>query len=95
MASRRNLKKDVNNLCFEVIHECLVFLEHSPSLNQENVREIITDAVNLRNKLILKINHPEPGNPSTKKLKSYYRSVTGELYNETINLIERLNSLPR
>ena len=95
MASRRNLKKVVNDLCLGVINECFVFLEHTPSLNQENVREIINEAVNLRNRLIYNINHPQPGNSTGSGLKGWYRSVAGDLDKGRTRLIERLNSLPR
>ncbi len=95
MSSRRKLKKDVNNLCYEVINECFSFLDHSPSLNQENVQVIISDAVELRNQLISKINHPEHEGSSPRSVTAYYRQIKEELYENTITLIERLNSLPR
>jgi len=95
MSSRRKLKKDVNNLCYEVINECFSFLDHSPSLNQENVQVIISDAVELRNQLIFRINHPEHEGSSPRSVKAYYRQIKEELYENTISLIERLNSLPR
>ncbi len=95
MASRRNLKKAVNNLCFEVIGECLTFLEHTPSLNQENAQLIIADAVELRNKLVGMINHPEAEASSGVNIKAYYRGIRRELQRESGRLMERLNNLPR
>ncbi len=95
MASRRNLKKAVNNLCFGVIGECLSFLEHTPSLNQENAQLIIADAVELRNKLVGMINHPKHEAFSDINIKAYYRSIRNELFKESERLMERLNNLPR
>jgi hypothetical protein len=95
MANRRSAKRDVNQLCYEVIYECITFLEHTPSLNQENVIQIISDAVELRNDLIHRINHPVPGNPSSRSSRVYYRKLKKDLYGQTISLIERLNNLPR
>ncbi len=94
MSSRRKLKKDINDLCFEVINECFVFLDYTPTLNQENVQLIISDAVDLRNKLVHKVNHPENRNSSANKSGAYYRQIKDELFDQTIDLIERLNSLP-
>lgn len=95
MSCRKNLKKDVNNLCYEVIYECIIFLEHSPSLNQENVYQVISDAVELRNSLINKINHPETHNSSRGAVRAYYRNIKNYLCDRTIGLTESLNSLPR
>ncbi len=95
MASRRNIKKDVNNLCFEVIYECLIFLEHTSSLNQENVYQIISDAAELRNTLICRINHPETDHNAPHGSRTIYRDIKKDLYDKTIYMIERLNKLPR
>jgi hypothetical protein len=95
MPSRRKLKKNVNNRCYHVIYECFTFLEHTPSLNQENVQVIISDAVELRNKLINKINHPETGNASAGSTATFYRNLREDLYDKTNRMIDRLNSLPR
>jgi hypothetical protein len=93
MANIRDLKKDINNLCFEVISECVIFQHYSSSLFFENVQEIIAEAVELRNELIFKVNHP-PLNEDKKAVKAHYRSIVDELFEKTIALIERLNSLP-
>jgi hypothetical protein len=94
MAKRRDIKRDVNNLCYEVVYECMIFLEHTPSLNQENVYQIIYEAVDLRNELVNRVNHPEVNNsPSARR--DYYREIREDLFNGTISMIERLNSLPR
>ncbi len=82
-------------MCYEVIFECITFLDHSPSLNQENVQQIISDTVYLRNKLIYKINHPELNDTYPRNSKALYRGVIKDLYDQTIVLTDRLNSLPR
>ncbi len=92
MASRRKLKKHINNLCFKVTGECFTFLEHTPSLNQENVQLIIADAVELRNRLVYMLNNPQPATGNTRM---YYRDIRKELHENTRELIGRLNSLPR
>lgn len=96
MPGHRKLKKDINNLCCGVINECFAFLDYTPSLNQENIQVIISDTNELRNQLIHMINHhPKPGNSSVVYPKAYYRKIREELYDKTIDLIDRLNSLPR
>jgi hypothetical protein len=92
MANIRDLKKDINNLCFEVISECSSFQEYSDSTNVENVRELIREAVDLRNDLIFRTNHP-PLDDDPKAIKAYFGSIVDDLYEHTITLIEKLNSL--
>lgn len=93
MANIRDLKKDINNLCFEVISECVIFREYSSSLFYESLQEIIVEAVELRNDLIFRVNNP-PVSEDKKALKAWYRSIVDELFEKTIALIEELNSLP-
>ncbi len=94
MASRKKLKKDINSFCLKVVFECFTFLEYTPSLNQENTRDIMYDAVNLRNKLIYMVNHPKerewPGS-----VKEYYSQIREELYRQNVSLLKRLNNLSR
>jgi len=93
MANIRDLKKDINNLCFEVISECVIFQKYSSSLFFENVQEIIVAAVELRNDLITRVNNP-PLNEESKAIKAHYKSVVDDLYEKTIAMVERLNALP-
>jgi hypothetical protein len=95
MPSRKELKKKVNYQCHRVVYECFTFLEHTPSLNQENVQLIISDAVELRNRLIHKINHPPKNDADLNGSVFYYNNIWTELNEQTDNLIDRLNALPR
>ena len=94
MANKREIKKDVNNRCYEVIYECMTFLEHTPSLNQENVYQIISEAVDLRNNLIHRINNPD-GNNSNHNSRSFYNNIKKDLKAGRFTFIDRLDSLPR
>lgn len=95
MSNRRDIKKDINSLCYEVIYECIVFLEHTPSLNQENVYQIIDDAVEFRNNLIHQVNTDGNNKSSARTSRSFYKELRENLYDRTISFIDRLNSLPR
>ena len=92
MAKIKDLKKDINHLTFQVINECYTFLEFSPEIQYENISDIITDAVDLRNDLIYRLNHHSFKNDK-KKLKGHYQKILDDLYEKNIELIDRLNSL--
>lgn len=92
MAKIRDIKKDINSLMHEVIDECYAYLEYSHGINFENVSNIITDAVEVRNQLIHRLTHFD-FIPDHAKIKEHYRNIINDLYDKNIELIERLNSL--
>jgi hypothetical protein len=59
MASVRQLKKDIDNQIFEVISDCFIYAGLHPDSNDEEISGIISDAVNLRNELIARVNNPD------------------------------------
>ena len=94
MASVRGLKKDIDSLIFEVISDCFVYTGINQDDNAEKVSAIISDAVNLRNDLIARVNNPD-GKDNSKIVKSYYKSVEKDLISGADKLFERLSSLKK
>lgn len=94
MASKKNLKKDINFLTNEVIETC--FLHYHLSHEKEEIKpvidEVIEDAVNLRNELMHKINHPEEGLKGGK-LKSWFNEIQSEMMKKTDDAFEKLGEL--
>ena len=90
MASCRDIKKDINFLAIQMMTEGFSFLEYSPVNNVENVMDILHDVEQMRLNLIHKVNHPPQNGES---LKNYYRTIIDEMYDQNIDLLERLNSL--
>ncbi len=93
MANIRSLKKDIDYLVYEVISDCFSAM----SITQEEVisdqlADIVSDAVKLRNELFSKIKHrgdkKEPEN--TRK---YYRNLRSELVKGIDRLFERLSKV--
>ncbi|MHC1704413.1 MAG: hypothetical protein AB9846_10935 [Tenuifilaceae bacterium] len=92
MASIRDLKKDVKYLVNHFMDECYTQLAFSPTLDQENTIDIISDALELRDDIITKLNKtPEKGTGVSRY--NYYNSIAEEFYNRIIELTERLHSL--
>lgn len=92
MASIRDFKKDIKAMVEHFVQECYIHLSYSPPLNQENVLDIISDAIELKASTIFRINHPNK-NLDKKAKKQYYTSVVGDFYDSIVELTERLNSL--
>jgi hypothetical protein len=91
MASVKDLKKDIKHMVTHFIQECYVHLAYSPPLNQENVLDIISDAMELQIETLEGINNPPKDQHN--RLKKYYKDLTGDFYDKIVELTERLNSL--
>lgn len=91
MSSIRNLKKDIDYLIFEVISDSFTYSEINTE-NHEEVSAIISDAVNLRNDLIARVNNPD-GKDNPKILKAYYKAVEKDLLSGVDSLFDRLSAV--
>jgi hypothetical protein len=94
MASVRELKKDIDYLIYEVISDCFVFSNLHPDVKSEELSAIISDAVNLRNDLIARVNNPD-GKDNPKIVKAYYKSVGKDLLTGADKLFSRLSELTK
>lgn len=92
MASIRDLKKDVKYLTGHFIDECYTQLAYSVLIDQENTLDIISDALELHDDFIKKLNS-KPNLEESKTYKTYYSSIVDDFYKKIIELTERLNSL--
>lgn len=92
MASIRNLKKDIDYLIFEVLSDCFAYSGIHPDNKSDDLSAIITDAVNMRNDLIARVNNPD-GKDNPKILKAFYKAVEKDLLTGVDNLFDRLSSL--
>ena len=59
MANKRSLKKDIDYLVYEVVSDCFTVMSVKPADKGEELAEVISDAVILRNELIARVNHPD------------------------------------
>lgn len=94
MASVKNLKKDIDNLIFEVISDCFIYTGLNPDSKTEDVSGIITDAVSLRNDLIARVNNPE-GKDNPKIIKKFYQTIKADLLAGVDQLCGRLSAISK
>jgi hypothetical protein len=57
MASVRDLKKDIKMMVEHFVQECYAHLSYSPPMHVENILDIISDAVALRDTMLIKLTH--------------------------------------
>jgi hypothetical protein len=92
MPSIRKLKKNIDSIIFEVISDCFSFGTMHPEEKEEEVTDIIADAVKLRNDLIKRVNNPEKSD-DPKQVKSHYQHIEKDLFIGTDKLCGRLSAL--
>lgn len=90
MASKRHLKKSINNLTFELVSECFTYRHFHPD-QSAGVNEIIQDLVKTRNELITRVNQaPE----DSKELVPYFNNIVKEMQ-AMVNKLDKIENLKK
>ena len=91
MASVKDLKKEINTLCYEVVSDCFTYNLVNEEKNKDKVLKIITETIQVRNDLINKLNHP----PETdkKELKKHYQAIRTEMVKGMDKSLKKLSAL--
>lgn len=89
MASRRELKKNVNYIAGELFTECLVYSTFVPGTDKAKVDALMADVLAMQDEFISRISHTEPGN--VKGFYKKFRTDFNAKVNELIDAIENLN----
>lgn len=91
MASKRNVKKDIEYITYTVVYDCMSHLEIASEKTYEDVVKIISETVQTRNELFFKVNHQEKG--SRKLVRAYYRDVYKDLLKNADSAFESLSKI--
>lgn len=84
MASKRYIKRNVNNLVFDVVEECFTMQLFKPELS-EKADKIIDQAADFQDRMLEKIN--------AAKTKADFRPIQEEIEKGAIDFIQQLNGL--
>ncbi|OFY39269.1 MAG: hypothetical protein A2X18_04425 [Bacteroidetes bacterium GWF2_40_14] len=90
MANLRVVKKDIDFLLAQVISDCWTFIYINPTKQSEAAIEIMNDAIELRNSLYTRVNHPD-----RKSLKDSYKAVNIDLLKGVDALFVRISELTK
>jgi hypothetical protein len=94
MGNIRKLKKEIDSRIFEIISDCFTFSELKPQEKPDEISAIISDAVNFRNDLMHRVNHPDRES-DPKQLKAHYQLINSDLVAGSDKLFERLSSVSK
>ncbi|MBE9466874.1 MAG: hypothetical protein IMY72_00975 [Bacteroidetes bacterium] len=92
MATRRNLKKDINYLSYDIISECFTYNYFFPKKNEDKIKELIAETVEMRNEFIKRVNHID-GRDNKKLTKQHFQKLYKDLFAKSDNLVGQLNNL--
>lgn len=90
MASRRDLKRDINYIIGDIFTECLIYKELVPGTDKEAADALIVDLLRIDNDFTARISHTEPGNA-----KEYYRALVKDFQKEISEVINKLTKLKK
>lgn len=79
MASKRAIKKNINDLTGELLNECFVFNSFHPETKPKLVTETMWALVHTRNELISRMNRKIPKeNRDKQSIQSVYRTLRND-----------------
>lgn len=88
MASRRELKKNVNYIAGELFAECLMKSKFIPGTDQSKADELMSEILAMQDEFISRISHTEPGN-----VKTFYKKFREDFDAEINKIIDKIESL--
>lgn len=88
MASKKNLKKNVNYIIGELFTDCWVQYNYVPGTNKEKAKDLMIKILMTQDDFVTRICHPEPGN-----IKGFYRKFSSDFNAQVHSLIEELGKL--
>ena len=91
MASKRNLKKDINYLTYELLAECFTYQYFHKDLKQDATQKIAKDILDNRNDLVNRINHVV-GKDDPKLIKEHFKKVRMD-FEKSVKSLDKLEKL--
>jgi hypothetical protein len=84
MASKKSIKKDVNNMVYDVVDECFMAMMMNAQTT-ESAEKLIDEAAEFQDSMLEKINRANG--------KADYKSIRGEMEKAAITFVTKLNEL--
>jgi len=88
MASKRDLKKDINYVLGDIIEAVYIWELTNPKKETKKSEEIIDEAIDVFDELITKVNLKDVENK-----KNHFKEVKQELEDKGRKLIDKINAL--
>ena len=91
MASRRNLKKDIDLIMSLALSDCFYVLEYNSKIDEEVVYKIAAEIVQAHRELRLLAMHPD-GKDNPKVVKAFYKGLVSKMLTAADTALEKLSA---
>lgn len=88
MASRRELKKNVNYIAGELFSECLINSMFVPGTDRAKADTLLADILSMQSEFVSRISHTEPGN-----VKGFYKKFRTDFNSKVAEIIDAIGKL--
>lgn len=88
MASRRELKKNVNYIAGELFTECLINSMFIPGTDKAKADQLMSDILKMQDEFVSRICHTEPGN-----VKGFYKKFRADFNAKIDEIIDAIGKL--
>ena len=89
MASKRDLKKNINYICSELFAECVASSIYSAKCSKENSDALLHSILTIHNDFVCRISHPEPG----MEPKEYFADLTKNFNSQISEIVDQIANL--
>lgn len=88
MANKRALKKSINYVSSELFAECVSIMHYNKENKQEDIDNVMTRILLMRDEFISRVCHPEPG-----QTQVYYKRLQEDFRAQANDIIDSINNL--
>ncbi|MBP7856932.1 MAG: hypothetical protein KAZ98_03550 [Prevotella sp.] len=89
MATKRDLKRNINYICSDLFAESVAASLYGSLKNEENLNALLSTIIVVRNDFVKRISHPEPG----IKAKLYYQKLIADFNQQVSDIIDQIGAL--
>ncbi|MCY1720594.1 hypothetical protein OU798_09590 [Prolixibacteraceae bacterium Z1-6] len=91
MASKKDLKKDIDLIMSLALSDCFYVLEYNTKVDEKAVYEIAGEIVQKHRELRLRAIHPD-GKDNPKLVKTYYKTLIQDMLAAADSALEKLSA---
>lgn len=89
MANKRNLKRNINDVCGELFTEVVAASQFGDKVGQEDVKALLASVLVIHSDYIRRVSHIEPG----MKPKTFFKALSVEFNKQVSEIIDQVANL--
>ncbi len=90
MAKKKNVKKDIEFVTYEILNDCFLSIDTHPDRNKDEITKLIGETIAKRNELIKRVNDRKV---DKKEINKHFKSIYADLMKSADNSFGTLSKL--